>query len=125
MKSKSKIHLISVIWGLLVTSFMLLAVGSKIITGIFEDAPQYIIELQESFSDPLAPTLYFFTYIIGYIVIWWKPLWGSIIIILVSIYYVIVAGFDGPPVFAAPGFLVGALYLTDWFIRKRNQTKTA
>ncbi len=56
--------------GLLVTSFMLLAVGSKIIAGIFEDGRQYINELQESFSDPLAPTLYFFTYIIGYIVIW-------------------------------------------------------
>lgn len=118
-KPKNKLHLITVIWGIIFTSFILLAVGSKILAGIFEDSSQYLNTLQESFTDPVAPTLYFFTYLAGYLIIWWRPLWGSIIIILMSIYYVTVAGFDGPPIFAAPGFLVGALYLADWFVKKR------
>ena len=51
----------------------------------------------------------------------WKPLWGSIIIIAASIFYVTVAGVDGPPIFAVPGFLVSALYLINWFVVRRNQ----
>lgn len=124
-KPKSKLHLLSIVWGLIFTSFMLLAVGSKMIIGIIEDGRLFLNELPESFSNPLDPTLYFFTYIIGYIVIWWKPLWGSIIIIIASVYYVTVAGLGGPPIFAAPGFLVGALYLINWFVVRRNQTNAA
>ena len=126
MKTKSKFHLLPKVWGIIFTLFMLLAIGSKMIIGIIEDGRQFFYELPESFSNPLDPTLYFFIYIIGYAVIWWKPLWGSIIIIAASIFYVTVAGGDvgvrgGPPIFAAPGFLVGALYLINWFVVRRNQ----
>ena len=124
-KPISKLHLLSIVWGLIFTSFILLVVGSKMIIGIIEDGRLFLNELPESFSNPLDPTLYFFTYIIGYVVIWWKPLWGSIIIIIASIYYVTVAGLGGPPIFAGPGFLVGALYLINWFVVRRNQTNAA
>ncbi len=124
-KPKSKLHLLSIIWGLIFTSFMLLVLGSKIIIAIIEDGPQFLSEIPESFSTWDDPIPYFITYIIGYAVIWWKPLWGSIIIILGSIFYVIMAGIDGPPIFAAPGFLVGALYLINWFVVRKNQTNVA
>ena len=122
MKSISKLNLFSRIWGILVTLFMLLSVGSYIVVGIIEDSRKFFNQLSESFSNKADPTLYFFCYIIGYLVIWWKPLWGSIIIITASIYYVIVAGLQGPPIFAIPGFIVGALYLVNWFIIRANQT---
>ena len=125
MKTRSKLPLLSKVWGIIFTLFMLLAIGSKMIIGIIENGRQFFNELPESFSNPLDPTLYFFTYIIGYAVIWWKPLWGSIIIITASIFYVTVAGVDGPPIFAAPGFLVGALYLINWFVVRRNQINAA
>ena len=120
-KSKSKLHLLSIVWGLIVTSFMALAVGSKIIIGIIEDVHLFINELPESFSNPLDPTLYFFIYMIGYVIVWWKPFWGSIIIIVASVYYVTVGGFDGPPIFAAPGFIVGVLYMAYWFLEIRKK----
>jgi len=41
--------------------------------------------------------------------VWWKSLWGSTTIIVVSIIYVIIGGFDGRAILAAPWFLVGAL----------------
>jgi len=122
MKSISKLNLFSRIWGILVTLFMLLSVGSYIVVGIIEDSRKFFNQLSESFSNKADPTLYFFCYIIGYLVIWWKPLWGSIIIITASIYYVIVAGLQGPPIFAIPGFIVGALYLINWFIIRAKQT---
>jgi hypothetical protein len=121
--NKGKAFLLAKIWGIIVTSFMLLAIGSKIIISVTEDIREYINELSEAFSNPLDPTLYFFIYITGYIILWWKPIIGSIMIIIASIYYVSVAGFGGPPIFAAPGFLVGVLYLGAWYVQRRNQSR--
>jgi hypothetical protein len=124
-KPKSKLNLLSIIWGLIFTSFMLLAVGSKLIIQIIEDYSEFLTETLNSFATWYDPTAYFVTYLVGYALIWWKPLWGSIIIIISSLFYIMIGGMNGPPIFAAPGFLVGALYLTDWFIRRRNQTNSA
>ena len=125
MKKRSKLHLLSQIWGIVFTSLILLTIGVHMIIGITEDSRKFFNELTGAFSSWENPIVYFFIYIIGYVVIWWKPLWGSIIIITGSIFYVTMAGIDGPPIFAAPGFLVGALYLINWFVVRRNQTKAA
>ena len=125
MKKRSKLHLLSQIWGIVFTSLILLTIGVHMIIGIEEDSRKFFNELTGAFSSWENPIVYFFIYIIGYVVIWWKPLWGSIIIITGSIFYVTMAGIDGPPIFAAPGFLVGVLYLINWFVVRRNQTKAA
>ena len=104
---------------------MFLTIGVKIIIGIFEDGTGSIKLNPETFVTWDDPGPYFFTYIIGYAVVFWKPLWGSIIIMAASIYYVMIQGFDGPPIFAAPGFIVGALYFAYWFFEKRNQINAA
>ena len=101
---------------------MFLTIGVKIIIGIFEDGTGSIKLHPETFVTWDDPGPYFFTYIIGYAVVFWKPLWGSIIIMAVNIYYVMIAGVNGPPLFAAPGFLAGALFLANWFMVRRNQT---
>jgi hypothetical protein len=99
---------------------MLLAVGPKLVMAIFEDFPEFISEIKVSFSTWYDPFAYVITYLIGYAIVWWKPLWGSLIIILISIFYVIMGGLDGPPIFAIPGFLVGALVLTNWFLERKR-----
>ena len=124
-KPMSKLHLISMIWGIIITSLMLLAIGSKLIIQIFKDFSEFLAETLDSFATWYDPTAYFITYLVGYAVIWWKPLWGSLIIIVASIFYVMMGGFDGPPIFAIPGFLVGALYLTNSLVERRNKTKTS
>jgi len=124
-KAKSKLHLLAIVWGLIFTSFMLLALGSKFILTIIENYSEFLSETKDSFSTWNDPTAYFITYLAGYVIIWRKPLWGSIIIIISSIFYIVMAGIDGPPIFAAPGFIVGALYLTNWFAERRNQTNAA
>ena len=68
---------------------------------------------------------FFITYLIGYAIVWWKPLWGSIIIILLSIFYVIIAGIDGPPIFAIPALLVGVFYLIYWIVARKNKIDNA
>jgi hypothetical protein len=127
MQSKNRhrtiFYFFSLIWGLLFTAFMLLMVAPRMLSNFITGAGNFISVVQESFSDPLDPTLYFILYIVGYIVIWWKPLWGSIIVITSSILYVSVAGFNGPVILAAPGFLVGLLYFVNWFAEKNIETK--
>jgi len=124
-KPKSKLHLLSKVLGIIFTSLLLLVVGSKIVPSIIEDGPPPFSEILESFTTWDDPSAFFYTYLAGYTVIWWKPLWGSIIIILGCIFYVIIAGFDGPPIFAAPAFLVGLFYLLNWIVTRRNQLRAA
>jgi hypothetical protein len=124
-KAKSILHLLSIVWGLVYSVLMFLFVGLEIIVGFFGDGPRTLMESPKSFVTWDDPGPYFLIYITGYAVIWWKPLWGSIIIMAASIYYVIIAGVDGPPYLAAPGFLVGALYMAYWLIKGRKKTNDA
>ena len=125
MKSKrkplSKLHLLAIIWGIIVSAFMFLAVGLQIIFGFFEDGPGTMKVSLESFIKWDDPGPYFIFYIIGYAVIWWKSIWGSLIIMVASICFVIIAGFDWPPIFAIPGFLVGVLYMVYWLFEGRKK----
>jgi hypothetical protein len=58
------------------------------------------------------PTGFFITYLVGYALVWWKPLWGGIIIVAGSIAVSIInidnAGFL---IFALPTVLVGVFYI--------------
>ena len=124
-KPKSKLHLLSIVWGILFSVFIFLTLGIKVIGGFFDDGPGTTKLSWESFVTWDDPGPYFITYAIGYLIVLWKPLWGSIIIMAASIYIVILQGFDGPPIFAVPGFLVGALYFTYWFVERRKPISTA
>jgi hypothetical protein len=122
MKTKSKLTPIAKIWGIVFTGFMLMSVGSKIIVQIFEDFSEFVSETVDSFYYWYNPTAYFIIYLIGYAIIWWKPILGSIIVIISSIFYMIMGGINGPPIFAVPGLLVGTLYLADWYFLSNKNT---
>lgn len=120
MKSKKILNYVSMIYGIIVTLLLLLALVPKIIGKFIEEGFEYLIEIPKAFVSWDDPTAFFFTYIIGYAVIWWKPLWGSLIIIFGSIFYVLISGIDGPPIFAIPTFLVGLFYLIYWIVARNN-----
>jgi hypothetical protein len=113
------IHLFAMIWGILITLLMLLAVAPKAVGSLLEDPSIFLADLVSSFTEWIDPLAYFIIYLAGYIIIWGNKLWGSMIIILGSLFYVLMGGFDGPPIFAIPGFLVGILYLFDWYYSRR------
>lgn len=119
MKTKKIIKYVSMIYGILVTLFVLLAIIPKLIGEFIEKGFGFLIEILESFGNWESPMAFFIIYIIGYAIIWWKPFWGSLIIIFVSISYVLISGIDGPPIFAIPTFLVGLSYLI-YLIALRN-----
>jgi hypothetical protein len=119
-KRSGRIHLFALIWGILITFLMLLAVGPKAIGSLFEDPSTFFSDVVNSFTEWVNPLAYFIVYLVGYIIIWGNKLWGSLIIIMASLFYVLMGGFDGPPIFAIPGFLVGILYLFDWYYSRQR-----
>jgi hypothetical protein len=124
MKTVKTLKKVSLVFGIIVTLFFLLAFGPKFVGEFIEQGATYFIEIKDSFITWDDPNAFFITYFIGYILLWWKPLWGSIIIILVSITYVIIAGISGPPIFAIPAFIVGVLYFLYWnSIRQKELNK--
>ena len=122
MKTKKLLKYVSRIWGIIVTSLWVLIFSVLIIEKLIEEGSKYLVEISQAlFNWYDDPTGFFFTYLIGYAIIWWKPLWGSIIIIFASTLYVIIAGFDGPPIFAIPTFLVGFFYLLYWNVSRNKK----
>lgn len=120
-KSSGKLYLLSKIWGIIFTTFIFLTIGMKIIFGFFGDEPGTAKIRWQTFATWDDPVPYFLVYMFGYLMVWWKPLTGSIILMAASIYYVVIQGFDGPPILALPGFIVGALYFSYWYVDVRKK----
>ncbi|MEA3477727.1 MAG: hypothetical protein U9R60_06075 [Bacteroidota bacterium] len=122
MKIKKFLKYWSLIFGIFVTSLFLLAFLPKFIGEFIEKGFAYLSEIPGAFivnwND--NPTAFFLIYIIGYALIWWKPLWGSIIIIISSAYYIIISESFGPLIFAIPTLLVGLSYLWYWFLLRKT-----
>ena len=106
------------IFGIVITILFLVVLGPKIIGEIFEKGFSVLADMVKEFADWTDPVPFLVVYLFGYAIAWWKPLWGSIIIIASSIFYVGFMGFDGPPIFAAPAFLVGLFYLLSWIFAR-------
>ena len=125
MNAKRKFTFIPLIYGIIISSLMLLMFGSTLILSLFENWPGEMKEILQAlvkwYDDP---TGFFFTYLIGYIVIWWKPLYGSMIIMAGSILvFIFNIGNPGFLIFAVPTFLVGFFYVESWYKRRiKNKT---
>ena len=80
--SKFPLKTIAIVYGIVITLFMLVAFVPKMI-GEFQEKGLVVLRdtlhsLTNWYDDP---TGLFWSYIIGYILIWWKPFWGSAVII--------------------------------------------
>jgi hypothetical protein len=53
-------------------------------------------------------------YLVGYAIVWWKKLWGSIIIIIVSIMGFVFSEYGDIRFLYVLAFLVGFLYIMNW-----------
>jgi len=124
MRSKSVLSKVAIIYGIVVTLFMCLIFGTTLIGFLIENGIGELKEIAKSLIHWYDnPTGFIFSYIIGYAIVWWKPLWGSIIIIAGSL-VVLIINFDnvGFLIFALLTFVVGFLYMLSWYdIRKRTK----
>jgi len=122
MKSKSTLSKGAMIYGIVLTSLMFLAFGSKLIVSLVENGVEELKEMARAlihWHDD--PTAFFIFYIIGYAVVWWKDLWGSIIIMVVSLLVILINIDNGGFIlFGLPTFAVGLLYFLTWYERRKK-----
>jgi hypothetical protein len=122
MKPVSKILRIAKIYGIVITLFMLSTFGLVMVGEFVEEEGTAFKELGTAFFNWYDdPTAYFLTYVIGYILICWKPIWGSLIIIAAS-FFSLVINLDnsGFMLFAIPTSLVGFLYLVGLYEEQKQ-----
>jgi len=116
MKSNKILFYVTVTYGIIVTLLMLMAFAPKFIGSLKEEGIIYLLEVPKAYinwyDNPIA---FFFTYFIGYSIIWKKPLLGSAIIILGGIlFFAFNSQNMGTFIFIIPTFLVALLYILYW-----------
>ena len=120
MKKEKILSLVSRIYGILITIYLLGLFGPKLIGSIDQ------INIARIFNWDDNPTGFILTYTLGYIIIWWKPLWGSLIIFAGAALFFI---FNSSNVmfsemFLIPTVLVSVLYLWNWYHTNKKQIDT-
>jgi hypothetical protein len=123
MKPDQSFYSVTKIYGIVVTSLMLLIFGGTIIQQLIEkgigELGKYPKACLHWYDDP---TGFFFTYLIGYALVWWKPLPGGMIIVAGGILEIIInIDNTGFLIFAAPTLLVGVFYILIFFSDKRKK----
>jgi hypothetical protein len=124
MKSKRGFSLFVMIYGIVVTLFMVLIFGGQLIgditkngTGEFKEIARALVHWYDD------PTGFFFTYLLGYAIVWWKRLAGAFIIMAGSLLWTIInINNPGNLIFTLPTFVVGFFYLMSW-LDKRKEIK--
>jgi len=112
-------------FGLIVTILMLLAFGPKFVGEIEVQGISFLSEIPKAFINWYDdPTAFFISYFIGYIIIWWNPLLGSIIIVIGDILFFAFNNQNmGTFIFIIPTFIVASLYFISW-INQNNIKQT-
>lgn len=123
MKPDQSFYSVTKIYGIVLTALMLLIFGGTIIQQLIEkgigELGKYPGACLHWYDDP---TGFFFTYLIGYALVWWKPLLGGIIIVAGGILEIIInIDNTGFLIFAAPTLLVGVFYILIFFSDKRKK----
>ena len=124
INSKNILNYSTIFIGFIVTMFMLIAFGTKIIGEIEGQGISFLSEIPIAFINWYDdPTAFFITYLIGYTVIWWNPLLGSIIIVIGDILFFLFNNQNmGTFIFIIPTFIVASLYFISWMMEQlRNE----
>jgi hypothetical protein len=74
------------------------------------------------FNSYLNPNHGVLIYLVGYAIVWWKSLWGSIIIITVGVIGFIFSEYSDARFSYVLIFLVGFLYLVYWNEERKRKT---
>jgi hypothetical protein len=127
MKSKRGFSLFTMIYGIIVTSLMVLIFGAQLIGDLIENGTGELKKIGDSlvhWDDD--PTGFFFTYLLGYAIVWWKRLAGALIIMAGSLLWTII-NIDNPGnlIFTLPTFAVGFFYLISWLDKRKEIKKVA
>lgn len=76
------------------------------------------------YNSYLNPNVGVLMYLVGYAIVWWNKLWGSIIILAVSIMGFTFSEYGGIRFLYVFVFLVGFLYFMNWYEERKRRNYT-
>lgn len=117
MKQKNELLLVTRIVGIVITALFVYAAAIDLIRehrGDSEHFFSYLTNMFIRFDSYKNPPALYILYLVGYAIAWWKSLWGSIIIVTVSIVGLIFSEYGDVRFSYFLIFLVGLLYFMYW-----------
>ena len=123
MKSKNSFLLITKIVGVICTMILLI---QPVL-----DIPRELKASNSNFFNYLLTDLFYnsylnpnhgvLIYLVGYAIVWWKKLWGSIIILTISIMGFAFSEYGDIRFMYVFVFLVGFLYIMNWYDERKRK----
>jgi len=117
IKSKSNFLKWTKIIGIIITAWIIFLVAVELIKELKEGIESFfnnLTNIYTHFYPYIDPNALILIYLVGYAIVWWKQLWGSIIIIIVSIFGYIFSDAGDVRFHFMLTFLVGVLYFVNW-----------
>ena len=109
--------MITKIVGIIITAWILFLVTVDVIKQLKKGIESFFNSFSDLFTRPVPyidPNVLIWIYLLGYAIAWWKNLWGSVIILIVSIYGIIISEAGDIRFHFMLTFLVGFLYIMNW-----------
>ena len=116
--------MVTKIVGIIITAWILFLVAFDVIKELKEGIESFFNSLSNLFARPfpyIDPNVLIWIYLVGYAIAWWKKLRGSIIIIIVSIYGIIISEAGDVRFHFILTFLVGFLYFVNWYDERKRK----
>ena len=117
MKKKIVLGMVAKIYGGLITLLLLFAFAPKLFGSwdTIGSIPSGIMNWYDN------PTGFFITYIIGYIIVWFRPLWGACVMGFGVLLFFAINATNIPflVLFLLPVLSVAVLYLIYWNVSKK------
>lgn len=124
MINKDGLLLITKIVGIVITAWILFLISIELSRDLKEGIEGILNNFFTNHSYPYKdPNVLIMVYFVGYAVVWWKKLWGTVIIAIASIFGIIFSEAGDIQFHFMLTFVVGFLYFLNWiFERKRKMT---
>ena len=123
MKKKDSSPLVIKIVGMIITAWILFLVVFDIIKVGVES---FFNNLSDHFTSSypyIDPNALILIYLVGYAIVWWKKLMGTVIIVIVSIFGIIVSQAGDIQFHFMLTFLVGLLYFLYWNDERKKKKR--
>ena len=122
MKKKDSLSLVAKIFGIIITAWITFLVAFELIK-VFKEGDNSFFYNDAVFTHSypyIDPNALILIYLIGYAIVWWKKLWGAVIILIVSISGVIFSQAGDIRFHFILTFMVGFLYFVNWIDERRR-----
>jgi len=125
MENKGCFPLITKTVGIIITAWILFLVTYELIKELNKGIESFFNNLPTLFTPSYPyfdPNALILIYLVGYAIVWWKKLWGSVIMITVSILGIIFSQAGDIQFHFMLTFLVGFLYFVNWYAERKRKT---